>query len=281
MESSEAVDINLITTPGIDYSNNETLVKYALNLVEDRVDLLYVIDAPRLTVDTVKGDPETAVSNLESTGIDSSYAATYWPWIQVEDINTGRYVYMSPTYAVVRAMAFTDNKYQSWFAPAGQIRGVMPGNVIRADVKLTKSQRDTLYAGRINPIATFTQSGVQIQGQKTLQVRESALDRINVRRLMLRVQRLVAAASLTLLFEQNDQTVRDQFLAKVEPILLQIQNQRGISAFKVTMDDSNNTSDTVDRNMLIGKIQIKPTRAVEFIDLIFQVLPTGARFEDF
>ena len=281
MESSEAVDINLIATPGVDYSNNETLVKYTLNMVEDRVDLLYVIDAPRLTVGTVKGLPETAVSDLESTGIDSSYAATYWPWIQVEDINTGRYVYMSPTYAVVRTLAFTDNKYQSWFAPAGQIRGVMPGNVIRADVKLTKAQRDTLYAGRINPIATFTQSGVQIQGQKTLQVRESALDRINVRRLMLRVQRLVAAASLTLLFEQNDQTVRDQFLAKVEPILLQIQNQRGITAFKVTMDDSNNTSDTIDRNMLIGKIQIKPTRAVEFIDLTFQVLPTGARFEDF
>ena len=281
MESSESVDINLITTPGIDYSNNETLVKYTLNLVEDRVDLLYIIDSPRLTVGTVKGDPETAVSDLESTGIDSSYAATYWPWIQVEDIKTGRYVYMSPTYAAVRALAFTDNKYQSWFAPAGQIRGVMPGNVIRADVKLTKAQRDTLYAGRINPIATFTQSGVQIQGQKTLQVRESALDRINVRRLMLRVQRLVAAASLTLLFEQNDQTVRDQFLAKVEPILLQIQNQRGITAFKVTMDDSNNTADTIDRNMLIGKIQIKPTRAVEFIDLTFQVLPTGARFEDF
>ena len=280
-ESAEAVDINLLTTPGIDYANNETLVKYALNIVEDRADILYIIDAPRLTVGTVKGTPEAAVSDLESTGIDSSYACTYWPWIQVEDINTGRYVYMSPTYAIVRAMAFTDNKYQSWFAPAGQIRGAMPGNVIRADVKLTAAQRDTLYAARINPMATFTQGGVQIFGQKTLQVRESALDRINVRRLMLRVQRLVAAASQTLLFEQNDQTTRDQFLAKVEPILLQIQNQRGITAFNVVMDDSNNTADTIDRNMLIGKIQIKPTRAVEFIDLTFQVLPTGARFEDF
>lgn len=281
MSSSEAVDINLITTPGIDYSNNESLVKHTLNMVEDRVDLLYIIDSPRLTVGQEKGDPETAVSSLEATGIDSSYATTYWPWIQVEDINTRRYVYVPPTYAAVRSLAFTDNKYQSWFAPAGQIRGAMPGNVVRADVKLDKAQRDVLYAGRINPVATFTQSGVQIQGQKTLQVRESALDRINVRRLMLRIQRLVAAASLTLLFEQNDQTVRDQFLAKVEPILLQIQNQRGISGFKVTMDDSNNTSDTVDRNMLIGKIQVKPRRSVEFIDLSFQVLPSGARFEDF
>lgn len=281
VRNSEAVDINLLATPGIDYSNNETLVKYALELTEDRADLLYIIDAPRITKGDVKGTPEDAVSRLESTGIDTSYACTYWPWIQVEDVNTGMYVYMSPTYAVVRALAFTDNKYQAWFAPAGALRGVMPGNVRRADIKLDKPQRDILYAGRINPIATFTQSGVQIFGQKTLQVKESALDRINVRRLMLRIQRLIAAASLTLLFEQNDQTVRDQFLAKVEPILLQIQNQRGISAFDVVMDDSNNTSDTIDRNMLVGKIQIKPFRAVEFIDLTFQVLPTGANFEDF
>ena len=280
-ESAEAVDINVLTTPGIDFANNETLVKHALNIVEDRADILYIIDAPRLTVGKVKGTPEAVVSDMESTGIDTSYAATYWPWLQIEDISSGRYVYMSPTYAVVRSLAFTDNKYQSWFAPAGQIRGAMPGNVIRADIKLSAAQRETLYAGRINPMATSVQGGVQISGQKTLQVRESALDRVNVRRLMLRIQRLIAAASQTLLFEQNDQTTRDQFKAKVEPILLQIQNQRGISAFNVVVDSSNNTSDTIDRNMLIGKIQIKPLRALEFIDLTFQVLPTGARFEDF
>jgi phage tail sheath protein FI len=125
------------------------------------------------------------------------------------------------------------------------------------------------------------QQGVVIWGQKTLQVRQSSLDRINIRRLLLQVRRLVSAASLTLLFEQNDQTLRDQFLAKVEPILLQIQNQRGLTAFKVVMDDSNNTPDTIDRNTLVGKIQLQPTRTAEFIDLTFQVLPTGARFEDF
>ena len=280
-ESDASVDVNLLATSGIDFENNEELVKYALNMVEERADMFYVIDAPRVTVGETKGTADQVVEALDATGIDSTYAGTYWPWIQVADVNTSRYVYMPPTFAVVRSMAYTDNRYQSWFAPAGALRGTMPSNVIRADVRLTKPQRDVLYNGRINPIMDSTQNGVLIWGQKTLQVKESALDRINVRRLLLRIERLVAAASITLVFEQNDQTLRDQFLAKVEPILLQIQNQRGISGFKVTMDDSNNTPDTIDRNMLIGKIQIKPTRVAEFIDLTFQILPTGANFEEF
>jgi phage tail sheath protein FI len=182
---------------------------------------------------------------------------------------------------VVRSMAYTDNVAAPWIAPAGELRGLAPTNVIRADVKLKKTDRDTLYQGRVNPIATSIQVGVKIDGQKTLQVRQSALDRINVRRLLIQVRRLVASASQTLVFEQNDQTLRDQFLAKVEPILLQIQNQRGLTAFKVVMDDSNNTNETIDRNTLVGKIQLKPTRTAEFIDLTFQVLPSGANFEDF
>lgn len=280
-ESDASVDVNLLATSGIDYQNNEELVKYALNMVEERADMFYVIDSPRITVGETKGTPDAVVEALELTGIDTTYAGTYWPWVQVADVNTSRYVYMPPTFAVVRSMAFTDNKYQSWFAPAGALRGTVPSNVVRADIRLTKPERDTLYNGRINPIMDSTQNGVLIWGQKTLQVKESALDRINVRRLLLRIERLVAAASITLVFEQNDQTLRDQFLAKVEPILLQIQNQRGITGFKVTMDDSNNTPDTIDRNMLIGKIQIKPTRVAEFIDLTFQILPTGANFEEF
>lgn len=281
MASPEDVDINLFATPGVDFSNNQSIVTYALDMIEDRADSLYIIDSPRITVGTEKGTPEELVSNLETTGIDSNYAATYWPWIQIEDNSSNIYTYQSPTLMVVRAMAFTDNVAAPWFAPAGLNRGLAGGGIIRADIKLTKNDRDTLYQGRINPIATFVQQGVSIWGQKTLQNRQSALDRINVRRLLLQVRRLIAAASLTLVFEQNDQTLRDQFLAKVEPILLQIQNQRGLTAFKVVMDDSNNTPDTIDRNTLVGKIQLKPTRTAEFLDLTFQVLPTGARFEDF
>lgn len=277
----EVVDINVLATPGVDYSNNSNIVKYALDIVEDRTDAIYVIDAPRLTLGSIKGTPEEVVSRLEATGIDSNYAATYWPWVQIEDPNSGKFTYQAPTMMAVQTYALTDNVAAPWYAPAGLNRGLAGSQVIRADIRLNNSQRDTLYQGRVNPIATFVQQGVVIWGQKTLQQRQSALDRINIRRLLLQVRRLVAAASLTLLFEQNDQTLRDQFLAKVEPILLQIQNQRGLTAFKVVMDDSNNTPDTIDRNTLVGKIQLQPTRTAEFIDLTFQVLPTGARFEDF
>jgi len=277
----EEVDVNLFATPGIDYGNNEELIKYALNIIEDRADTLYIIDSPRLTTDVAKGTPEEAVLAMQDTGIDSNYAATYWPWVQIEDQTTGQFVYLPPTAEVVKSIALTDNVAFPWFAPAGINRGTVGDSVRRADIKLSQSNRDTLYEGRINPIATFVQNGVVIYGQKTLQVRQSALDRINVRRLLLQIRRVVAATSQTLLFEQNDQTLRDQFLSKVEPLLLQIQNQRGLTGFRVIMDETNNPPEVVDRNTLVGKIQLKPTRTAEFIDLTFQVLPTGARFEDF
>lgn len=281
MANPEETDINLFATPGIDFENNDTIVKYALEMVEDRTDSLYIIDSPRLTVGTEKGTAIEVTSILDATGIDSNYAATYWPWVQLQDPTSGRYSYQAPTFMVTRSIAYTDNVGAPWIAPAGELRGLAGPGVVRADIKLKKTDRDTLYQGRINPIATTIQTGVKIDGQKTLQSAMSALDRINVRRLLLQVRRLVAAASQALVFEQNDQALRDQFLAKVEPILLQIQNQRGLTAFKVVMDDSNNTNDTIDRNTLVGKIQLKPTRTAEFIDLQFQVLPTGASFEDF
>jgi len=277
----EEVDVNLFATPGIDYGNNEELVKYALNIMEDRADTLYIIDSPRLTTTVAKGTPEEAVLAMQDTGIDSNYAATYWPWVQIEDQTTGQFVYLAPTAEVVKSIALTDNVAFPWFAPAGINRGTVGDSVRRADIKLSQADRDTLYEGRLNPIATFVQNGVVIYGQKTLQIRQSALDRINVRRLLLQIRRVVAATSQTLLFEQNDQTLRDQFLSKVEPLLLQIQNQRGLTGFRVIMDESNNPPEVVDRNTLVGKIQLKPTRTAEFIDLTFQVLPTGARFEDF
>ena len=281
VKNPEEVDINLFATPGIDFSTNEEVVKYALETIEDRADTLYIIDSPRLSDSISKGTSEEAVLAMQDTGIDSNYAATYWPWVQIEDQTTGKFVYISPTAEVVKSIGLTDNIAFPWFAPAGINRGTMGDSVRRADIKLSQNNRDTLYDGRINPVATFVQQGVVIYGQKTLQVRQSALDRINVRRLLLQIRRVVAATSQTLLFEQNDQTLRDQFLAKVEPLLLQIQNQRGLTGFRVIMDESNNPPEVVDRNTLVGKIQLKPTRTAEFIDLTFQVLPTGARFEDF
>jgi hypothetical protein len=283
MANPEEVDINLFAVPGVNYDDHQGVVKYALSVIEDRADALYIMDAPRLFDESTntKGTSAEAVSALQDTGIDSNYAATYWPWIQINDQTLNRFVYVAPTMEVVRSIALTDNVAFPWFAPAGINRGTTSSIVKRADVRLTVNDRDTLYQDRINPIATFVQQGVVIFGQKTLQTAQSALDRVNVRRLLLQVRRLIAAASQTLLFEQNDQTLRDQFLQKVEPILLLIQNQRGLTAFRVIVDDTLNTPEIIDRNTLVGKIQLKPTPAAEFIDLTFQVLPTGASFEDF
>ncbi len=278
MKVPETVDINLFATPDLNWYDHFEAVDYGLSMIQDRADAVYVIDSPRYASDGSQ-DSSAIATDLQGVGIDSNYAATYWPWIQIFDGTYQQFVFTSPTSQVVKSIALTDNIAYPWFAPAGLTRGKV--DCVKADVKLTRDDRDNLYAVNINPINTTIQEGVTIQGQKTLQVKQSALDRINVRRLLLQVRRLIAAASQTLLFEPNDQTVRDQFLAKVEPLLLQIQNQRGLAGFRVVVDDFNNASIDSDRNTLTGKIQIKPTPALEFIDLTFQVLPTGANFEDF
>jgi hypothetical protein len=279
MAPPESVDINVFATPDVNYADNLGAVNYSLSMIENRADSIYIIDTPRISTDSSKGTAVDASNAIQASAIDSSYAATYWPWIQIADPTSNKFIYISPTAEVVRNIALTDNIAYQWFAPAGLSRGQV--NCVKADINLSRDDRDTLYDANINPINTVAQQGVTIQGQKTLQIQQSALDRINVRRLMLQIRRLVAAASQTLLFEPNDQTVRDQFLAKVEPLLLQIQNQRGIFAYKVVVDDFNTASSDSDRNTLTGKIQIKPTSALEFVDLTFQVLPTGANFEDF
>lgn len=278
MAAPEAIDINIFATPGINWSDNLTLVNYGLEMVETRGDSFYIIDAPRVSTSTQKGTATEVVDLLDATGIDSNCAGTYWPWIQINDAATAQFVYIAPTAEVVKSIAYTDNVSYPWFVPGGKNRGQVQCE--RADVRLTRDDRDVLYQGRINPINTTVQDGVLIWGQKTLQIKQSALDRINIKRLILHARRLIAAAAITLVFEQNDQTVRDQFLAKVQPILLQMQNQRGLSAFRVVVEDATGAG-TTDSETLVGKVQIKPTPALEFVDLTFQVLPTGARFEDF
>lgn len=280
LKSPESYDYNVFATPGVNFSDNETVVKYALSMIEDRADAFYVIDSPRISTSSVKGTAVQVVNALEDTGINTSYAATYWPWIQLSDAYSAKNVYISPTSEVVRSIALTDAIAAPWFVPGGITRGKLSSNIIRADVKLTSDERDVLYAGRINPINTTIQEGIAIWGQKTLQIAKSALDRINVRRLLLQVERLISAAAISLVFEQNDQTTRDQFLAKVQPILLQIQNQRGLTAFRVVLDDINNGTGS-DTNTMTGKIQIKPTPALEFVDITYQILPTGAVFSNF
>jgi len=285
----ENVTINLFATPGINWAYQTVLVQNTIEMIEEqRTDTLYVLDSPELAgaiAPTIggSGKEDVAVSTeivqlLEDTEIDSSYVCTYFPWIQMRDTQNNVNVYIPPTGEVVKAMAFTDNVQFPWFAPAGLTRGVT--NARKSMYKLSLEARDILYDGRINPMADFAESGTAIFGQKTLQVKSSALDRINVRRLLLQIKVLIANIAVRLLFEQNDQQTIDQFLNKANPILDSIKRERGLTDFRIKMDDSNNTPETRDRNELYGEIFLKPTRAVEFIGITFTITPSGASFAD-
>jgi hypothetical protein len=266
----EAVDINIFATPGINFFDHSSLTAQAIDMVEnDRADSLYIINSPN------ESDVDAIVGDLDDVAIDSNYSATYWPWIQIRDTDNATQLYIPPTGEVCKNIAMTDNISYPWFAVAGYQRGLV--NSIKAVKKLTLDDRDNLYKNRINPIATFSDTGTIIWGNKTLQVRESALDRINVRRLLLRARKLISAVSVRLLFEQNDDQVRQEFLRLVNPILESIKKERGLYDFRVKVS---NDPEDIDANTLRGKIYIKPTRSLEFIEVEFNITPTGASFEN-
>ncbi len=274
-KNPEAVNINVFATPGIDTFDNTNLVEASIEMIEqDRADSLYIVTTPDTdsagTVLTV-GDVTDQLSDM----YDSSYTATYWPWIQILDAENNVYVYVPSTRDVTRNIALTDNIAFPWFAVAGIQRGDV--DALKARKKLTLSERDVLYENRINPIATFTSDGIKIWGNKTLQVKESALDRINVRRLLLQARKLISAVAIRLLFEQNDTIVRNQFLSLVNPILDSIRTERGLVDFRVVLS---NDPEDIDRNQLTGKIYLKPTRALEFIIVEFNIMNTGASFDN-
>jgi len=272
--NTEKTMINLFVTPGINWSDNLSLIREGVEIVEERADSLYIIDSPRL----LGSEPEDVVDLLETADIDSSYAATYYPWVQIGDAVNNKNIMLPPTLEIVKSIAYNDNIAFPWFAPAGLTRGVT--DALDADETFSLPERDILYEGRINPMAKFNGTGVAIFGQKTLQVRESALDRINVRRLILELKVLITNIAVRLVFEQNDQTTIDQFLTKVNPLLDTVKRERGLQEFKVVMDSSNNSPESNDRNELYGKIMIKPTRSVEYIGLEFNISPSGASFAD-
>ena len=287
----EAVNINVFTTSNIEFGDNNDLVGEIVDMIEEeRADSLYIMTAPEginpdsqnnpqlsgLGFDSVEiYSPEDIVGFLEDADIDSNYTATYWPWIQKRDNENNVNVWLPPTHEVVRNIALTDNVAFPWFASAGYTRGLT--SALQARVKLTEADRDTLYEGRINPMATFSDQGVIIWGNKNLQVADSLLNRINVRRLLLQTRKLISAVAIRLLFEQNDQIVRNQFLTLVNPILESIKRERGLSDFRVVLSSD---PEEIDRNELRGKIFIKPITALEFIILEFNVTPTGASFDD-
>ena len=274
-KNPEAVNINIFATPGIDNFDNTNLIEATIDMIErDRADSLYIMTTP----DTdAAGDAMSigdVIDNLDGN-YDSNYSCTYWPWIQINDAENNVLIYVPPTRDVVRNIALTDNIAFPWFAVAGIQRGDV--DAIQARKKLTLPDRDALYENRINPIATFTSDGIKIWGNKTLQVKESALNRINVRRLLLQARKLISAVSIRLLFEQNDAVVRNQFLALVNPILDNIRTERGLTDFRVVLS---NDPEDIDRNQLTGQIFLKPTRALEFIQVEFVIMNTGASFDN-
>lgn len=260
---------NLITAPGLNYSDHGTAVNLMVSTVESRQDAIAVID-----LDGYNTNIGTITTN--AAAFDSSYAASYWPWLQTLN-TTGQTVWVPASTMIPGVYAFTDASSDAWFAPAGLTRGAL-GNVIKAERKLTSGNRDTLYAANVNPIATFPGTGVVVFGQKTLQKRASALDRVNVRRLLIELKNYISQVADNLVFEQNSIATRNSFLTQVNPYLEGIQQRQGLYAFKVVMDETNNTADVVDRNELVGQIYLQPTKTAEFILLDFNVLPTGATF---
>lgn len=277
----EETDINVFATPGIDYVNQKLLVEEAIEMIEEeRADSIYVITTPDKPIgasDMVDDmyNAEEAVYNLEDTEIDSNYACTYYPWVKYEDVDNNQYIYLPPTKDAVRNFAQTDNTSYSWFAPAGINRGSV--DCVRAHFITKLADEDTLYEGRINPVKTFAQDGVKIWGQKNLQINESQLNRISVRRLLLRIRKLIAISCLGLIFEPNDATVKQSFLTTVTPILDNVRSNRGVSDYRIEVND---TVESRERRELPCKIYIKPINALEYITIDFIVTPEGVSFDD-
>ena len=213
----------------------------------------------------------------QGAAVDSNYVGTYYPWVKTIDSRTNKLTSVPPSVLMPGIYASNDAVAAEWFAPAGLNRGGIVGAISVLN-RLTHAERDELYEGKINPIAQFPGEGIVAFGQKTLQDKASALDRINVRRLMIKVKKYIASTSRYLVFEQNTAETRNRFLNIVNPYLESIQQRQGLYAFRVVMDDSNNTPDVIDRNILKGAIYLQPTKTAEFIQIDFNILPTGAAF---
>ena len=272
ISNPDEFDMNLLVTPGVIHRLHSNITNHAINKVEARADALYIMDAAAYN-DSV----ETVLDTVKN--LDTNYVATYYPWVLIPNRDSSIPVWVPPSVVLPGVISYNDQVAHEWFAPAGLNRGGLT-SVLEAKTRLTHAERDDLYEGRVNPIASFPGQGVVVFGQKTLQSKPSALDRINVRRLLIALRKFIASTSRYLVFEQNSQALRNRFLNIVNPYLEQVQSNSGLSAFRVVMDDSNNTPEVVDRNQLVGQIFIQPTRTAEFIVLDFVVQPTGATFPE-
>jgi hypothetical protein len=294
IKDPETVEHNLAAMPGI---TNESLTTKLVNTCEARADSLAIIDLPDIYIPTFQKScknfkdrvdnttPEKTAKALTLRQINSSYGATYYPWVKIKDEEFNRDVWCPPSVVALGVMAHTQNKSEIWFAPAGFNRGGLnQGNagvpVLQVSEQLLSRDRDILYQASINPVASFVSEGIVIFGQKTLQTTQSALDRINVRRLLLFVKKEVSRISNALLFEQNVRATWKKFLNKVVPFLESVKVRFGLTDFKVILDETTTTPDLIDRNIMYAKIFLKPARSIEFIAVDFVITNTGASFAD-
>jgi phage tail sheath protein FI len=270
LANTEEFNFDVLLTPGLNHADHTITVDKFIDLVQKRGDAIYVTDL------TGHGDALSTVT-AEAQGLNSSFAAAYWPWVKVQAQGVGKQVWVGASAVMGGVYAFNDSVSDQWFAPAGLVRGGIPG-VVRTERKLSRADRDTLYVSKVNPLATFPGQGVVAYGQKTLQTKASALDRVNVRRLLINLKRFIGGQADNLVFEQNSIATRNRFLSAVNPYLDLVVQREGLYAYRVVMDDTNNTADVIDRNQLVGQIYIQPTKTAEFIVLDFVVQPTGASF---
>jgi hypothetical protein len=291
VKDPDVLNSNLLVMPGV---TNKQVTSHMIEVCENRGDTLAIIDLPggyvpshenNLSETSRKGSVNATVNDLRSRGINSSYACTYYPWVKISDPITGLPLWVPPSVVALGTMASSQENSEIWFAPAGFNRGGLSFGssgltVLDVREKLTTKERDKLYENNINPIASFPNEGIVIFGQKTLQVTPSALDRINVRRLMIFLKKQISIASNTILFDQNVQATWDRFISTVEPFLRSVQSRLGITEYRLVLDTTTTTPDLVDRNILYAKIYIKPARAIEFIALDFVITRTGASFDD-
>ena len=270
LANKEEYSYKVITAPGLLNEYHASPLGILVTNTQNRGDAIAVVDL-------VRYGATISETTTQAGSFNSSYAATYWPWAQIFNPDTGKINWVPASTLIPGVYAANDASAEPWFAPAGINRGGL-AQVIRPERKLQRSERDTLYEDNVNPIATFPATGPAVFGQKTLQRKASALDRVNVRRLLIELKSFIGQVANNLVFEQNTAATRNSFLAQVNPYLESVQQRQGVYAFKVVMDDSNNTPDVIDRNQLVGQIFIQPTRTAEFIVLDFNVLPTGAEF---
>ena len=273
-------DINLVAAPGVVRRLHSYVFDKVVDMVEAREDAFFIGDLVGVTYDSNTGGATTdtiAQAIEQANAVDSNYVGSYYPWVKTIDSRTNRLTAVPPSVLMPGIYAANDATAAEWFAPAGLNRGGIVGAVSVLN-RLTQSERDSLYESKVNPIATFPGEGIVAFGQKTLQDRASALDRINVRRLLIKVKKYIASTSRYLVFEQNTATTRSKFLNTVNPYLEGIQQRQGLYAFRVVMDETNNTPDVIDRNIMAGQIFLQPTKTAEFIVLDFNILPTGATF---